>query len=294
MGSLVAAVASWCDARHAQGIWRLRMEDLDPPREVHGAAGDILRTLEGFGLHWDGPVLYQSSRDEAYSKALELLKGSGAAFGCACTRKTLQGHEVYPGNCRHGFQPGQSARSYRFAFDEEEGEWTDEVQGRRPWNSREMGDFVIKRADGFWAYQLAVVVDDLHQGITDVVRGADLIDSTPRQLALRRALDPDADDIRWAHLPLLVNEAGQKLSKQTLAAPIELEHAPELLMAALKVLGQVKSGDKEPRELVESRDTKGLLQWACQHWQIESGAFGVCSLAGLRARPLTRFVFTAF
>lgn len=272
MGSLLAAVASWCDARHAEGVWRVRMEDLDPPREIPGAADDILRTLEGFGLHWDGPVVYQSHRYPAYAEALARLQANGRAFGCACSRKTLQGHAVYPGYCRSGLGPGAVPRSHRFVVGSEQGEWTDEVQGRCRWDSREMGDFVIKRADGFWAYQLAVVVDDLDQGVNAVVRGSDLLDSTPRQLALRKALDPAAPGIWWSHLPLLVNAEGQKLSKQTLASPIEVGEAPDLVLTALQMLGQIESGDGEPRDLADSGNTQGLLEWAARHWQLRQVA----------------------
>ena len=268
MGSLLAALASWCAARHAGGVWRVRMEDLDPPREVPGAASDILRTLEGFGLHWDGPVVYQSQRHEAYADALSFLNQNNRAYGCACTRKSLQGLAVYPGHCRQGLRAGESVRSQRFNWGSEEGEWTDAVQGRCRWDSKKMGDFVIKRADGHWAYQLAVVVDDLEQGVNAVVRGADLLDSTPKQLALRAALNTDAANIQWAHLPVLVNAEGQKLSKQTWASPVEPAQAPALLLEGLKVLGQMPSHEAQPQSLADAGDVEGLLHWASQHWQL--------------------------
>ena len=268
MGSLLAALASWCDARHRGGQWLVRMEDLDPPREVPGAASDILRTLEGFGLHWDGPVVYQSQRHASYADALNFLKQNNRAYGCACTRKTLQGHAVYPGHCRKGLESEQSVRSHRFDWGQQKGDWTDAVQGECTWDSTEIGDFVIKRADGLWAYQLAVVVDDLEQGVNVVVRGSDLLDSTPKQLALRAALDPLAGSIRWAHLPLLVNAEGQKLSKQTLASAVEVAKAPGLLLAALKMLGQISPGKSEPQALADAGDVEGLLHWASQNWHL--------------------------
>ena len=172
------------------GVWRVRMEDLDPPREVPGAASDILRTLEGFGLHWDGPVVYQSQRHASYAEALNFLKQNNRAYGCACTRKTLQGHAVYPGHCRKGLESEQSVRSHRFDWGQQKGDWTDAVQGECTWDSTEIGDFVIKRADGLWAYQLAVVVDDLEQGVNVVVRGSDLLDSTPKTAGVARGFRP--------------------------------------------------------------------------------------------------------
>ena len=268
MGSMLSAVASWCDARHAGGTWYVRMEDLDPPREVAGAANDILKTLEAFGLHWDGPVMYQSGRHTAYTEALDQLLGQDRAFGCACTRKILEGATVYPGYCRSGLREGQAPRSYRFAMASEVCGWQDAVQGSQAFVAEELGDFVIKRADGHWAYQLAVVVDDVAQGINAVVRGADLLDSTPRQIALRQALAPDAPAVSWAHLPILVNADGQKLSKQTLAAPVEADEAPAILVDCLSLLGQQCAREEAVLEMMKSGDVAGILNAAAQGWEM--------------------------
>jgi glutamyl-Q tRNA(Asp) synthetase len=199
-GSLVTAVASYIDARSKGGRWLVRIEDLDTPRNVPGADTDILRTLEAFGFEWDGPVLYQSTRLDAYREALEQLKRGGHAYPCSCTRTTTA-----PCSCTTGNR----------------------------WRVRFPGDdFTVFRADGIFAYQLAVVVDDAHQGVTDVVRGADLLSSTPRQLHLQTLLGLHTPT--YTHLPLVLNEKGEKLSKQTLAPPLDLSKVDELLDAALR------------------------------------------------------------
>ena len=268
MGSMLSAVASWCDARHAGGTWYVRMEDLDPPREVAGAAVDILETLEAFGLQWDGPVMYQSKRHEAYAEALAQLLEQGRAYGCACTRKLLEGAAVYPGYCRSGLGAGQVPRSYRHAMASGTYGWDDAVQGNQAFDAKDLGDFVIKRADGHWAYQLAVVVDDVAQGINAVVRGADLLDSTPRQIALRQALAPDAPAVSWSHLPILVNADGQKLSKQTLAAPVEADEAPAILVTCLSLLGQPCAREEGVLDMAKSGDVTGILAVAARGWEL--------------------------
>ena len=207
-GSLVAAVGSYLDARAQGGEWLLRMEDVDTPRNVPGAAEHILATLEAFGFEWDGPVLWQSQRLAAYAEALAQLQAAGLAYGCACSRKeiadsasqtaspattratiqaAIDGGLIYPGTCRHGLPAGRSARAWRLRVNDEAIAFTDRVQG---WAAqclaRDVGDFVLHRADGLFAYQLAVTVDDDFQGISDIVRGADLLASTPRQIWLRR------------------------------------------------------------------------------------------------------------
>ena len=201
-GSLVAAVGSWADARAHGGEWLVRMEDLDPPREVPGAADEILRTLEALGLEPDGPVVRQSERGDAYRAALDRLRDRGVLFACGCTRREIadsglpgsDGGLVYPGTCRNGPPPGRPARALRVRVDDAVIAFDDALQGRVSQDlGRDVGDFVLLRADGFFAYQLAVVVDDAAQGITDVVRGIDLIDSTPRQIFLQRAArSPDS------------------------------------------------------------------------------------------------------
>jgi glutamyl-Q tRNA(Asp) synthetase len=214
-GSLVAAVASYLDAKAHRGEWLVRMEDLDVPRCVPGAADEILRALEVYGLHWDGPVVYQSARLPAYQEALERLVADGAAYPCGCSRKEVG--DVYPGTCRAGLAPGRTARSWRLRA------------------SGEVDDFILKRADGIFAYQLAVVVDDGWQGITHVVRGADLLDSTPRQLYLQTLLGLPHPHYR--HVPVVTNAHGEKLSKQTLAPALRFDQPGPALLEALRFLG---------------------------------------------------------
>jgi glutamyl-Q tRNA(Asp) synthetase len=221
-GSLVAAVGSYLHARAAGGEWLVRMEDLDTPRCVPGAAEGILRTLERYGFAWDGDIMYQSARTEAYRAALESLKQRGLAYPCACSRKEVELR--YPGTCRGGIAPGRTARSWRVRTDDD--------------------DFILLRADGIFAYQLAVVVDDEAQGITHVVRGADLLDSTPRQVYLQRLLGYPTP--AYVHLPLALNEAGQKLSKQTRAPAIDDMPAGATLLAALRFLGHAPPLELDP------------------------------------------------
>jgi len=245
-GSLVAALASWLDARAAGGRWLLRIEDLDAPRAEPGAAENILRTLAGLGLEWDGAVAYQSERLPLYRRALEKL--SRCTYWCACTRREIadsslglaaDGAQIYPGTCRNGIAPGKQPRALRV---EASGIVTfeDRVQGPQQQSlERDVGDFVLHRADGQFAYQLAVVVDDAEQGVTDVVRGADLLDSTPRQIHLQRLLGYPQP--RYLHIPAAVNASGEKLSKQTGAAPITA--GKDVLRRALSFLGQRDTED---------------------------------------------------
>lgn len=267
-GSLVAAVGSYLDARTQGGRWLVRMEDVDTSRQVPGAAQDILATLEAFGFAWDGPVLWQSSRLDAYAEALAQLKAAGLAYGCACSRKeiadsatqpAIDGGLTYPGTCRSGLPPGRSARAWRLRVDERESTFDDRLQGRISQRlASDVGDFVLRRADGLFAYQLAVAVDDHFQGISDVVRGADLLASTPRQIWLQQCLGFAAP--RYAHLPVAANAAGEKLSKQTLAPAVAREHAVLLLVRVLRFLGQ-----SVPVE-VEQASVPELWTWALAHW----------------------------
>jgi len=265
-GSLVAAVGSWADARAHGGEWLVRMEDLDPPREVPGAADGILRTLAALGLEPDGPVVRQSARDDAYRAALERLREHGRLFACGCTRREIadsgvpgaDGGLVYPGTCRNGPPPGRTARALRVRVDEAVIAFHDAVQGElRQALARDVGDFVLERADGRFAYQLAVVVDDAAQGITDVVRGADLVDSTPRQILLQRLLALPTP--RYLHLPVATDPAGEKLSKQTGAPAIGPARA-QALVAALRFLGQPAPGE------LERADVRTVLEWAAASW----------------------------
>jgi glutamyl-Q tRNA(Asp) synthetase len=223
-GSLVAAAASYLDARAHGGRWLVRMEDVDKPRERRGAADSILRTLEQFGFEWDGHVMYQSQRTEAYRAALERLQRSDAVFACACTRRDTHCE------CRHLQRP---PRAWRVAAPPSPVCFNDRLQGRY---CETIDDFVVLRADGYFAYQLAVVVDDAEQEVTDVVRGADLLDSTPRQIHLQRLLGVSTP--RYLHVPVAVNAKGEKLSKQTLAPAIDAGDRVALLRRALSFLGQ--------------------------------------------------------
>lgn len=265
-GSLVAAAGSYLDAKANRGEWLLRMEDLDRPRTVPGAADGILQALETLGLHWDGPVLRQSARDEAYRAALDRLQRQGMVYGCACSRReiadsALAGIDgpVYPGSCRGGLPPGREARADRIRTAGARIAFDDAVQGRIEHDlERQVGDFVLRRADGLYAYQLAVVVDDAEQGITDVVRGADLLDSTPRQIYLQGLLGYPQP--RYAHLPVAVNAAGEKLSKQTLAKAIGAAQPVPLLNAALEFLGQPRIADCAPED-VGAFWPRAVAQW---------------------------------
>jgi len=267
-GSLVAAVGSYLDARSQGGEWLVRMEDIDTPRNVPGAAEGILATLAAFGFAWDGPVLWQSTRLEAYAAALDALRANGLAYPCACSRKeiadaathpAIDGGLVYSGKCRAGLPHGREARAWRLCVDASATAFSDRLQGEIVQHlERDVGDFVLKRADGLFAYQLAVVVDDACQGITDVVRGADLLASTPRQIWLQRCLGYATP--RYAHLPVATNAAGEKLSKQTLAPAIRPAAAASELVRALRFLGQAVPHDLERAPLAE------VWQWAHAHW----------------------------
>lgn len=263
LGSMVAAVASWLDARVHEGRWLVRMEDLDPPREVKGASEDILKTLEGFGLTWDGPVVRQSERHALYEEALAQLKTEDLAFGCACTRKSLalvDGLVRYPGNCRDGLPAGVHPRSWRFKMLGGVGlSWDDRGQGKQSFDRDGVGDFTLLRADGHWAYHLAVVVDDEAQEVTDVVRGADLLSATACHLALQQALRFNKP--RYMHVDVVVNDQGQKLSKQTLAEPVELRDAPVVMQHVMQHLG-LGAIEKAP---VEDMLKEGKRRWGERH-----------------------------
>jgi len=245
-GSLVAAVASHCDARAAGGQWLLRIEDVDRPRSRPGAEAAILATLEHYGFTWDGGVSRQSERDEYYAAALERLRANGHVYECACSRRELEtaamgpGFErVYPGTCRNGIpadRRDRPARAWRVRVGSARIEFDDRLQGSQAQDlAREVGDFVVRRADGLYAYQLAVVVDDALQGITHVVRGADLLASTPRQIHLQGLLGHPPPS--YLHVPVAISAAGEKLSKQTGAAALPKDPLPALA-AAWRLLGQ--------------------------------------------------------
>ena len=266
-GSLVAAVGSYLDAKHKQGKWLVRIEDLDTPRTVKGAAEEILGTLEAYGLHWDEEIIYQSRRTAAYEAAFQQLKQAGAVYPCSCTRKEIadsalqRGDElVYPGTCRNGIARGKAARAWRVRVNDATINFKDGLQGNISQDlAAEVGDFVVLRADGLFAYQLAVVVDDAAQEITHVVRGADLFYSTPRQIYLQRLLGLPTP--AYVHLPVAVNAQGEKLSKQTLAKPVERNNSVSTLFDALVFLRQ-----QPPAEL-RLGTAEQILPWAIAHWQ---------------------------
>ncbi|MCC7184569.1 MAG: tRNA glutamyl-Q(34) synthetase GluQRS [Rhodocyclaceae bacterium] len=267
-GSLVAAVASYCEARAHGGQWLVRMEDLDRPRTVPGAADAILRALDAFGFEWTGPVMLQSERDGAYSRAREVLAQRGVLYPCACSRKEIadsslgeEGERIYPGTCRNGLPADRVARAMRVRVSNEVISFHDRIQGSVSQNlERQVGDFVVCRADGLFAYQLAVVVDDAEQGITEVVRGADLLASTPRQIYLQRLLGYPTPS--YAHVPAAVNARGEKLSKQTQAAALDSAQASAALVAALKFLGQTL-----PPELAAA-PLRDVWRWTDEHWNL--------------------------
>lgn len=265
-GSLVTALASWLEARSREGEWLVRIEDLDPPREMPGAAAELLYTLEAFGLHWDGPVVYQSQRHDLYLSQLEQLVQQGHAYPCSCSRKELEGHNIYPGYCRTKLRHPERTPAWRLAVDHQQSiQWQDEIQGSQNWPLSQAGDVIIRRRDGLWAYQLAVVVDDLEQGVTHLLRGIDLLDSTPWQIWIQTCLgaaQPHCPAFHYAHLPVIVNHAGQKLSKQNHAPALDIHKASALLYRALCALQQ------QPDPALRFEPANILLEEALKHWQL--------------------------
>ncbi|WP_371356877.1 tRNA glutamyl-Q(34) synthetase GluQRS [Pseudomonas chlororaphis] len=258
-GSLVAALASYLDARAVGGRWLLRMEDLDPPREEPGAQAAILKALESYGFEWDGEMVRQSERHAAYAAVLDRLFNQGLAYACTCSRKQLEPyHGIYPGLCRNAGH-GQEDAAIRLRVPELEYRFTDRVQGEfRQHLGRDVGDFVIRRRDGLYAYQLAVVLDDAWQGVTDIVRGADLLDSTPRQLYLQELLG--LPQPRYLHVPLITQPDGHKLGKSYRSPPLAADQATPLLLRALRALGQ-----KTDSEMVHA-SPREVLSWGIEHW----------------------------
>lgn len=280
-GSLVAALASWLDARAHGGRWLLRMEDVDTPRTVAGAADTIMAQLDALGLHWDGGVMWQSQRHAAYQSTFDTLAARGLIYGCGCTRREIadsalrgptvpgptvpgqtvpgaDGERPYPGTCRHGLQPGRQARAWRLRVPEGVEHFEDRWLGPQAQDvAQAVGDFALRRADGLWAYQLAVVVDDAEQGVTDVVRGADLLSSTARQRVLGRLLD--LPPVRYLHVPLILDAAsGLKLSKQNGAPAIDTQAPLAALQGAWQALGFAP--------LAANADRGQFLREATAHW----------------------------
>lgn len=268
-GSLVTAVASYCEAKTHNGKWLVRMEDLDKPRETKGAASTILQQLEAFGFEWDDTVLYQSQRTSHYADALEILNKKHLIYPCTCTRKEIADSSsriglegvIYPKTCLHQPIKTVAAKAWRIKTPDLTISFTDAIQGEVSQNlSTDIGDFILKRADGLFAYQLAVVVDDAAQGITHIVRGADLLDSTPRQIYLQQLLA--YPQLNYAHVPLVRNSAGEKLSKQTLAQPLDISHAAHSLYEAFKFLKQ------SPPESIQNQTLKDIWLWAKANWRL--------------------------
>lgn len=271
LGSVLAAVGSFLAARAQGGRWLVRMEDLDTPRVIPGADAEILSTLERLGLEWHGEVLYQSRRAEAYAEALDTLKAGGLLFSCTCSRASLSGtdeatcHTPYPGICRHRppvFERGSTALRFRAAPNTSLVAFQDLYQGPKQEDvAATTGDFIALRRDGIPAYHLAVVVDDAYQGVNQVIRGADLIDSVPRQVLLQRSLG--LPQPRYGHLPLLTEPDGSKLSKSRQAVPVGLEEPGMLLLRVLRLLRQ------NPPETLSGARPADILAWAASHWRPE-------------------------
>ncbi|KDE38705.1 glutamyl-Q-tRNA synthetase [Nitrincola lacisaponensis] len=263
-GSLLAALASYLDAKQQQGRWLLRIENLDPPREMPGATDSILRTLDKFGLHWDGEVIQQSQRNDYYNSLVCQLQTDKLAYRCSCSRSQLkQRHALhcYDGRCWQHPPPSDQPHAIRARFMRKTLRFSDRILGEQSLQPEHQGDFIIFRRDQLFAYQLAVVADDAAQGVTHVVRGADLLQETFAQLQLQQHLSLPTPS--YAHLPLALNPAGQKLSKQNLAPAIESRPVIPTLLKALRFLQQPLP--PEPFSLT----VESLLQWAVRHWSVE-------------------------
>lgn len=267
-GSIVAAAGSYLEARTHAGEWYLRIDDLDPPRIAPGAADDILRCLEAFGFQWDGEVVYQSRRSAAYRTALEQLQRDGLAYACACSRKQIAQHArmgvegpIYPGTCRTGMPPGAFARAWRLRTAGVQVQFEDRVLGLQQRDlERESGDFVLYRTEGVYAFHLASAVDDAHMAMTDIVRGADLLESSARQIHVLLALGQRVPT--YAHLPVVLNAAGEKLSKQTRAPAVDAARASAVLMQALRFLGQ------SPPKALAYAAVSEVWDWALANWNL--------------------------
>lgn len=255
-GSLVSALGSYLAAKSRGGKWLIRVEDLDPPREVAGSAQRILQDLDKLGLHADAAVMYQSTRQAAYESAVAHLLKTGQAYYCGCSRKDLPASGIYPGTCRNGLATGKKARAIRFLIGDQICSFEDAVQGHiSETMSVDSGDFIIKRADGLFAYHLASVVDDHKQNISQVVRGADLLDSTCRQICLQRALNFESP--AYMHLPVVLSADGKKLSKRDQADPLRSMEPIECISKALRFLGQ---------QVPQAQSLPQLLGNAIEHW----------------------------
>ena len=263
-GSLVSALASYLDARSHDGVWLMRMEDLDPPRNSEKSAKQILQALEAYGLTWDGEVLYQSTRLDSYATSLQILAEKDLLYACTCSRKQIG--KIYPGFCRDKHRPvvaeSNAPSSLRIKVPDQGVAFEDLIQGdQRQHLLNDVGDFILKRKDGYFAYQLAVVVDDEFQQITHVVRGCDLLDSTPRQIYLQKMLH--FPSIRYAHHPIITNAQGNKLSKQTFATALDTRSPQRALTAALYAL------NLNPPEDFPGAGIDSILEWGIANWSLD-------------------------
>ena len=257
-GSLITAVASYCDAKANQGTWLVRIEDTDIPRIYPNSESHILNCIDAFEFEPDADIIFQKNRLDLYEDVLEQLKQAQQIYACECTRKQLGSNHIYVGTCRD-LHLDFSNQAIRLKVDDQLICFDDLLQGRQCSNLKnDLGDFVLKRRDGIISYQLAVVVDDYLQGITHVVRGADLLDNTARQIWLGSLLD--YPKLNYMHLPLAMNDQGQKLSKQNMAQALDLSKAPELLKQVISALGQLNVELDQPRI---------MLQQAVQQWNVE-------------------------
>jgi len=263
-GTLVAAVGSYLEAKTNHGDWLLRIDDVDVTRMVEGADVAIIRTLEAFGFQWSGNILYQTQMIDAYEAALDKLIERSLVFPCLCSRKQLHdagAGNIYPGTCRSRKLPEAEEHSLRLIAKDVTISFDDMVMGKQSQNIKsECGDFIIKRRDGLFAYQLAVVVDDAIQGVTEVVRGTDLLDSTPRQIYLQQQLGYPTP--RYCHLPLAVDAAGSKISKSEGKSKIEIAHREELLISSLDFLGQQVPG------ALNGSSIDDIWRWAIDNWDV--------------------------
>ena len=267
-GSIVAALGSFLEARTHAGEWQVRIDDLDPPRVVPGAADEILRCLDSLGFEWDGEVVWQSRRSAAYSVAFQRLRSEGLVYPCACSRKGIAAlapagadGPIYPGTCRAGMVQGQAVRSWRIRTVGASVRFDDGVLGPQIYDvEHESGDFVLLRADYVYSFHLAAAVDDAEYGMTHVVRGSDLLESSARQIWLLGVLGLHVP--QYAHLPIAADAQGQKLSKQTHAAPVDAAHPVDVLWRALAFLGQAPPGS------LRSASRTELWTWARANWQL--------------------------
>ncbi|NOY15908.1 MAG: tRNA glutamyl-Q(34) synthetase GluQRS [Gammaproteobacteria bacterium] len=260
-GSLLSAVASYLNIRSKNGAWLVRIEDLDPPREVAGASTEILHTLEKYGLYWDKEVVYQSRRGERYNEALAQLTKDNLLYRCSCSRKEIarRGEKFYQGHCRKGSKPERKRFSLRIKTPDRAVTWMDMIQGQQIFNLFDSnGDFIVRRSDRLYAYHLAVVIDDAAQQATEIIRGSDLLISTPAQRYLQEALGIQSP--QYGHIPIATNAKGEKLSKQTGAKAVSLRDPARTLVMALRDLGQ------DPPDDLEASSIDDVLEWGIRNW----------------------------